>query len=81
MRGAGGPYQVACGDQRGCLLPNTGLFLLFPSRVCPAVSDLRGEGCYPALRGSLGCKGVRRQGLSAATAAYPVPATSSPSQG
>lgn len=42
-----------------CLLPGTGLFLLFPSRVCPAVSDHSGEGSYPALGGSLGCKGVR----------------------
>lgn len=59
MRGAGGPYPAACGDGSGRLLPDTGPFLLFPSRVCPVVSDHRGEGPYPALGGSLGCQGVR----------------------
>lgn len=81
MRRAGGPCQAACGDRRGCLLPDTGLFLLFPSRVCPAVSDQSGEGPCPALRGSLGCEGVRSGGLRAAAAASPKLEMASPSQG
>lgn len=51
MRRAGGPDLAACGDGSGRLLPDTGLFLLFPSRVCPVVSDHREEGPYPALGG------------------------------
>lgn len=59
MRGAGGPCLAACGDGSRCLLPDTGPFLLFPSRVCPVVSDHRGEGPYPVLGCSLGFQGVR----------------------
>lgn len=38
------PIGAVCGDGRGRLLPNTGVFLLFPSRVCPAVSEQSREG-------------------------------------
>lgn len=79
--GVGGPIRLPAGTGGGCPLPDTGVFLLFPSRVCPAVSDQSGEGSCPTPGGSLSCHKVRSGGLGAAAAASHVPATASPSQG
>lgn len=53
---AGGPCRLPVGWEE-LLLPETGLFLLFPSRVCPAVSNKSGEGPCRARGGSPGHEG------------------------
>lgn len=80
MRGAGGPYQAACGDRRAAFSPTQAFSCFFPPvsvQQCPTTRgrDSARPWGLPRLQG-----GAIR-GLGAAAAASPVPATSSPSQG